>query len=252
MKGDFWKRLKLMYFSPTEFFEKKGDKPVLKILLSLLVFYIIFYLFANIVQLVYYFISSGPLTIVDILAWLYMLVLNFVNPTLIFFFFVFLISGLVFLVSKLLVKKTKGKFSESLKPVSYAFFIWLIYSFVTLVVGLIVQSIWVISAPDFASVVPSASASILGRFWSGISQVSIIGLSYLKQPGALILSIVELAQAIHFIVFMSKGISHYHKITKGKSIAVSLISIALMMVIVLLLIIGYVYVASSIGSLPGA
>jgi len=100
-----------------------------------------------------------------------------------------------------------------------------LYGFIMLLVGLVIQFIIPIDSSMFQTITTAQDQNVVMQAYK----------DYIKQPGAIILLIINLIAVIHILVFSVMGIMKFQKIQKVKAIfAVILAWIIIFTLLVLL------------------
>src|SRR3989344_8467223 len=208
---------KQMFLEPSAFLNsiEKQDKyqPLIR---DFVVLYIIWFIISLIITAV----SSNILFNSGLLS---SVILGFVNGIVFSVIAPFILAGITHLVLKIF--KAKGGFFNTYKPVVYALMIAIIYGFIMLIVGLIIQ---------FTIPIDSSMLQIIKTVQDQNTVIQAYH-AYIKQPGAIILLIINLIAVIHVFVFSVIGIMKFQKIQKVKAIfAVILAWIIIFTLLVLL------------------
>ena len=204
---DFIRKIKNMFIKPSVFFNKIKDERFDISLKLFMAFYLAYILVSVIINL-----SQEQISIYQGIA-------NLIFSSLVALVSVALLSYITFIIGKLFGSK-KG-FFNSFKPVTYTLILWVIYSFINLLFFYLVP----FDNSMFQALQVSQDVSVIKEAY----------ISFLKQPGAIINTIILIISLIHIIIFNSKGIEKFQEISKGKAYAVVIISWFIFLLIIVLL-----------------
>ncbi|MBS3092914.1 YIP1 family protein [Candidatus Pacearchaeota archaeon] len=150
-------------------------------------------------------------------------VLGFVNGVIFSVIAPFILAGVIHIILKIF--KAKEGFFNTYKLIVYALMIAVLYGFIMLLVGLVIQFIIPIDSSMFQTITTAQDQNVVMQAYK----------DYIKQPGAIILLIINLIAVIHILVFSVMGIMKFQKIQKVKAIfAVILAWIIIFTLLVLL------------------
>jgi len=204
---NFIGNLKNMFIKPSVFFNKIQNERFDVSLKLFMAFYMAYVLVSVIINL-----SQEQISIYQGIA-------NLIFSSLVALVSVTLLAYVSFLIGKLF--RSKKGFFNSFKPVAYTLILWVIYSFINLLFFYLVP----FDNSMFQALQVSQDASVIKEAY----------ISFLKQPGAIINTIILIISLIHIIIFNSKGIEKLQEISKGKSFAVVIISWFVFLLIIVLL-----------------
>ncbi len=213
-------RIKDLYFNANKFLKDIEKEKVSYSVITFLVFYLVY----KLITLGIVFAQNGFSEVISTTGSISIVIFQLITQ--IIFTLIFL--GILFLPLYLFVKIFKGKeFGQTLKIFAYGSLIFLIYSFISVILNI------AFPIDNTAINVAANNAELIKEFFS--------------QTGVLISLALLVIGGIHFLVFLTKGISKTNKFSKLKS---SLIVISSMIVggIVVLFVLSVImapYIANS-------
>ncbi len=184
--------------------------------------FVIFYIIWFIISLIITAVSSKIPFNSELLS---STVLGFVNGIVFSVIAPFILAGITHIILKMF--KAKEGFFNTYKPIVYALIIAIIYGFIMLIMGLIIQFTIPIDSSMFQTITTVQDQNTVIQMYK----------DYIKQPGAVILLIINIIAVIHIFAFSVMGIMKFQKVQKIKAIfAVLLAWIIIFALLVLLAI----------------
>ncbi|MBI2628483.1 YIP1 family protein [Candidatus Pacearchaeota archaeon] len=210
---------KQMFLKPSSFLNsiEKQDKyqPLIRD-------FVILYIFWFIISLIITAVASKVPFNSELLS---NAVLGFVNGVVFSVIAPFILAGMTHAILKIF--KAKEGFLNTYKPIVYALMIAIIYGFIMLIVGLIIQFTIPIDSSMFQAITTVQDQNTVIQAYK----------DYISQPGAIILLIINLIAVIHIFVFSVMGIMKFQKMQRIKAgFAVILAWIIIFALLVLLAI----------------
>ena len=150
-------------------------------------------------------------------------VLGFVNGIIFAVIAPFILAGATHAILKIF--KAKEGFFNTYKPVIYSLMIAIIYGFIMLIAGLIIQFTMPIDVSMLQTIITAQDQNVVIQAYK----------DYIGQPGAIILLFINLIAIIHIFIFSVLGLMKFQKIQKIKAIFAVLLSWIIIFALLVLL-----------------